>query len=53
MSKKKTKRNEFYCTECGCVQKPIKENDKWETYSPNCQNCGAKNISIRIIESEE
>lgn len=51
--KKKKMKNEFYCTECGCVQKPKKETDKWETYSTECQECGAiGKISIRLVESE-
>lgn len=50
---KKKKKNEFYCTKCGYIQKPIKENDRWETYSPVCQKCGENTVSIRLVEVEE
>ena len=54
MVKRKAKTSEFYCTECGHVQKPIKENNRWETFSTKCQKCGATGkISIRFVESEE
>lgn len=49
---RKKKKNEFYCTECGYIQKPTKENDKWETYSPICQKCGENTVTIRIVEVE-
>ena len=46
--------NEFYCEECGAIQKPVRENDRWESYSTICQKCGAKNaINIRRVKSEE
>lgn len=51
MAKKKLKILEFYCTECGCVQEPTKENDNWKAYSPICQNCGVKGkINLRPVE---
>lgn len=51
--KRKKMKNEFYCTECGYIQKPQKENDRWETYSTQCQKCKAiGKISIRLVEEE-